>query len=221
MNRDLGLCRRLGSGLRLGVNLRAKGTDHDFQSIHGREESAEPHTFTGVTRDPASREPPERITVNQRAALLPPGRGPDRAFVVDDHQLVRLGLQDLLETAGFVVVGMSGSAKEATRLVPALRPDLAVIDTSLPDGSAIEVCRDVRSAAPSVNCLILTSNNDAHAMHGVVLAGALGYVVKGLDGGSMLVKLGFKRRSQERLPSAHTPEAGNGDRPSGLTGQGE
>lgn len=116
--------------------------------------------------------------------------------MVDGYELVRLGLQDLLGTAGFVVVGMSGSAKEATGLIPALRPDLVVIDANLPDGSAVEVCRDVCSAEPSINCLVLTSYDDEHAMRGVVLAGAVGYVLKELDAGSMLGAMRRASRGQ-------------------------
>ena len=71
--------------------------------------------------------------------------GPVRVFILDDHELVRQGLKDLLEGEGFLVVGESGSAAEATRRIPALHPDIAILDGRLPDGTGIEVCRDVRS----------------------------------------------------------------------------
>ncbi|KRE80422.1 response regulator [Arthrobacter sp. Soil762] len=115
-----------------------------------------------------------------------PAPAPIRVFVLDDHELVRRGLQELLESEGFEVVGMSGSAEEATRRIPALRPDVAILDARLPDGTGIEVCRDVRSVDPSLNCLILTSYDDEQALRGAVLAGAAGYVLKEIGGTDLL-----------------------------------
>jgi two-component system, NarL family, response regulator DevR len=109
-----------------------------------------------------------------------------RVFILDDHELVRRGLQDLLESEGFVVVGMSGSAAEAVRRIPALRPDVAVLDARLPDGTGIEVCRDVRSVDPTLNCVILTSYDDEQALRGAVLAGASGYVLKEIGGTDLI-----------------------------------
>lgn len=105
-------------------------------------------------------------------------RGPIRVFILDDHELVRQGLRDLLEGEGFIVVGETGSAAEATRRIPALHPDISVLDGRLPDGTGIEVCRDVRSIDPALRCLILTSYDDEQALRGAVLAGASGYVLK-------------------------------------------
>jgi DNA-binding NarL/FixJ family response regulator len=99
-------------------------------------------------------------------------------FILDDHELVRQGLRDLLEDEGFEVVGETGSAAEATRRIPALHPDISVLDGRLPDGTGIEVCRDVRSIDPDLRCLILTSYDDEQALRGAVLAGASGYVLK-------------------------------------------
>ena len=109
-----------------------------------------------------------------------------RVYVLDDHELVRRGLQELLESEGFEVVGMSGSAEEAARRIPALRPDVAILDARLPDGTGIEVCRDVRSVDPTLNCLILTSYDDEQALRGAVLAGAAGYVLKEIGGTDLL-----------------------------------
>ncbi|OFI38139.1 DNA-binding response regulator [Arthrobacter sp. SW1] len=108
--------------------------------------------------------------------------GAIRVFILDDHELVRRGLQELLESEGFIIAGMSGSAEEAARRIPALRPDVAVLDARLPDGTGIEVCRDVRSVDPSLVCLILTSYDDEQALRGAVLAGAAGYVMKEIGG---------------------------------------
>ncbi|MBE4720029.1 response regulator transcription factor [Pseudarthrobacter sp. AB1] len=107
-------------------------------------------------------------------------------FILDDHELVRRGLQDLLESEGFVVVGMSGSAAEAARRIPALHPDVAILDARLPDGTGIEVCRDVHSVDETINCLILTSYDDEQALRGAVLAGASGYVLKEIGGSDLI-----------------------------------
>lgn len=114
------------------------------------------------------------------------GAPPIRVYVLDDHELVRRGLQELLESEGFVVVGMSGSAEEAARRIPALRPDVSVLDARLPDGTGIEVCREVRSVDPTLNCLILTSYDDEQALRGAVLAGAAGYVLKEIGGTDLI-----------------------------------
>lgn len=112
-----------------------------------------------------------------------------RVFILDDHELVRIGLTDLLENNDFMVVGSSGSALEATRLIPALQPDVCVLDARLPDGTGIEVCRDVRSIDPALKCLILTSYDDDRALRGAVLAGAVGYVLKEIGGTDLLTAI--------------------------------
>ncbi len=102
-----------------------------------------------------------------------------RVYLLDDHEVVRRGLTDLLEREGDIeVVGESGSAAEATSRIPALRPDVAVLDARLPDGSGIDVCRDVRSIDPNIRALILTSYEDDDALFAAILAGADGYVLK-------------------------------------------
>jgi DNA-binding NarL/FixJ family response regulator len=114
------------------------------------------------------------------------GPAPLRVFILDDHELVRQGLKDLLEGEGFEVVGESGSAAEATRRIPALHPDIAILDGRLPDGTGIEVCRDVRSLNPDLRCLILTSYDDEQALRGAVLAGAAGYILKQIRSNDLL-----------------------------------
>lgn len=102
-----------------------------------------------------------------------------RVFLLDDHELVRSGLRELFEhSGGFEVVGESGSAAEAARRIPALRPHVAILDGRLPDGSGIDVCREVRSLDPQIRGLILTSYDDDEALVSAVLAGASGYVLK-------------------------------------------
>jgi two-component system response regulator DevR len=102
-----------------------------------------------------------------------------RVFLLDDHDLIRRGLRDLLEAeSDIVVVGEAARAADAIRDIPALRPDVAILDLRLPDGSGVEVCRQVRAEAPAVACLILTSFDDRHALLAAIAAGAAGFVLK-------------------------------------------
>jgi len=106
-----------------------------------------------------------------------------RVFLLDDHEVVRRGLADLLQAEGDIeVVGESGSAVEATNRAPALRPDVAILDARLPDGSGIDVCRDIRAVDPSIKGLILTSYEDDEALFAAIMAGASGYVLKQIRG---------------------------------------
>src|SRR5690242_8918410 len=110
-----------------------------------------------------------------------------RVFLLDDHEVVRQGLRALLEAAGDIeVVGESGSAVEASSRIPALRPDVAVLDARLPDGSGIDVCREVRSVDPSIKALILTSYDDDEALFAAIMAGAAGYVLKEVRSAGLL-----------------------------------
>ena len=104
-------------------------------------------------------------------------------FLVDDHEVVRRGVGDLLdEEEDLTVVGQAGSVAEAMARIPALRPDVAVLDMRLPDGNGVELCRELRSRMPELNCLILTSYTDEQAMMDAILAGAGGYVIKDIRG---------------------------------------
>jgi DNA-binding NarL/FixJ family response regulator len=110
-----------------------------------------------------------------------------RVFLLDDHELVRRGLRDLLELEDDLeVVGEAASASEALARIPAVRPDVAVLDVRLPDGNGVEVCREIRSALPDVHCLILTSYADDEAMVDALLAGAAGYVLKDIKGSDLV-----------------------------------
>lgn len=112
---------------------------------------------------------------------------PVRVFLLDDHEVVRRGLRELLESEGDIeIVGEAGTAASATARIPALRPDVAVLDARLPDGSGIEVCRHVRSADPSIRAIILTSFDDDEALFAAIMAGASGYVLKQVTGQDLL-----------------------------------
>ena len=113
--------------------------------------------------------------------------GKVRVYLLDDHEVVREGLRALLESHEDIeVVGESGSAVDAAHRIPALRPDVAVLDARLPDGSGIEVCRTVRAVDPSVRALILTSYDDDEALFAAIMAGASGYVLKQIRGSDLV-----------------------------------
>jgi len=110
-----------------------------------------------------------------------------RVFLVDDHEIVRRGIADLLSREeDLEVVGEASSVRSARGRIAALRPDVAVLDVKLPDGSGIDLCRDVRSANPSVKCLMLTAYDDNEASYAAVLAGAAGYVLKDIQGTNLI-----------------------------------
>ena len=104
-------------------------------------------------------------------------------FLVDDHEVVRRGLIDLLGADPELdVVGEAGSVAEAMARIPALAPDVAVLDVRLPDGNGIELCRELLSRMPELRCLILTSFTSDEAMLDAILAGASGFIVKDIKG---------------------------------------
>jgi two-component system, NarL family, response regulator DevR len=104
---------------------------------------------------------------------------PIRVFLLDDHEVVRRGLRDLLEVEGeFEVVGEASTAAEALARVPAVRPQVAVLDVRLPDGDGVTVCRELRSRMPELACLMLTSFADDEALFDAIIAGAAGYLLK-------------------------------------------
>ncbi|MEX2626573.1 MAG: response regulator transcription factor [Ilumatobacteraceae bacterium] len=105
---------------------------------------------------------------------------------MDDHEVVRQGVRALLETSGAIeVVGEASTAAEALARIPAVRPDVAVLDVRVPDGNGIEVCREIRSTL-GTNCLMLTSYSDDEALFEAIMAGAAGYVLKQIRGNELV-----------------------------------
>lgn len=153
---------------------------------------------------------------------------PIRVYLLDDHELVRRGIRELLEgEPDIVVVGESGSAEEAVRRIPALRPHVAVLDGRLPDGSGIEVFRQISSTDPSIRGLVLTSYDDDDALFAAIMAGASGYILKQVRGpdfvdsvrrvaaGQSMLDPALTRQVLERVRSGSTSQP----RIAGLTGQ--
>lgn len=110
-----------------------------------------------------------------------------RVFLLDDHEVVRRGIADLLELEDDMeIVGEAGTVEEALHRLPAAQPDVAVLDVRLPDGSGVDVCRDARSALPALRCLMLTSYADDEALFDSIMAGASGYVLKDIRGNDLV-----------------------------------
>ena len=151
-----------------------------------------------------------------------------RVFLLDDHEIVRRGVRELLDAEDDIeVVGEAESAERALARIPAVRPDVAILDVRLPDGDGISVCREIRSASDDIACVMLTSFSDDEALLQAVLAGASGYLLKqirGTDivdavrkvaGGGSLLDPATAQRVAERL--RHPPEEDK--RLARLTGQ--
>ncbi|NQW32265.1 MAG: response regulator transcription factor [Actinomycetales bacterium] len=151
-----------------------------------------------------------------------------RVFLLDDHEIVRRGLADLIGLqSDLEVVGEAGTAADAITRIAASQPDVAVLDVRLPDGSGVEVCREVRSLFPDIHVLMLTSYADDEALFNAIMAGASGYVLKEIRGtdliaairqvaaGNSLLDPSVTERVLERLRNGNTKK----NELSGLTEQ--
>ncbi|MGA4840555.1 response regulator [Streptomyces sp. G45] len=128
-----------------------------------------------------------------------------RVFLLDDHEVVRRGLRDLLDSEPDIeVVGDAGSGAQALVRGPALRPDVAVLDVRLPDGDGITVCRELRSAMPELACLMLTSFDDEDALLDAIMAGAAGYVLKQIKGSDLVTAIRTVASGESLLDPATT-----------------
>ncbi|WP_354637872.1 response regulator transcription factor [Kitasatospora camelliae] len=132
--------------------------------------------------------------------------GPVRVFLLDDHEVVRRGVHDLLDSEpDLLVVGEAGTAEQALARIPALRPDVAVLDMRLPDGDGVTVCRELRSTMPELACLMLTSFDDEDALLDSIMAGAAGYVLKQIRGTDLVSAVRTVASGQSMLdPGATT-----------------
>ncbi|MEU8524058.1 response regulator transcription factor [Streptomyces sp. NPDC048629] len=126
-------------------------------------------------------------------------------FLVDDHEVVRRGLRDLIDDEpDLEVVGEAATAEQALARGPALRPDVAVLDVRLPDGDGISVCRELRSRMPELACLMLTSFDDEDALLDAIMAGAAGYVLKQVKGSDLVSAVRTVGTGQSMLDPATT-----------------
>jgi len=123
-----------------------------------------------------------------------------KVFLLDDHEIVRRGVRDMLEAEpDITVVGEAGTAESALARIPALRPDVAVLDVRLPDGDGVSVCREIRSRMPEVACLMLTSFGDDEALFDAIMAGAAGYVLKQIRGTDLIGAVRTVARGESML----------------------
>ncbi|WP_137991147.1 response regulator [Streptomyces vilmorinianum] len=130
---------------------------------------------------------------------------PTRVFLVDDHEVVRRGVHDLIDDEpDMLVVGEASTAEQALARGPALRPDVAVLDVRLPDGDGISVCRELRSRMPELVCLMLTSFDDEDALLDAIMAGASGYVLKQIKGSDLVSAVRTVATGQSMLDPATT-----------------
>ena len=130
-----------------------------------------------------------------------------RVFVLDDHEVVRIGLRRLIEEHDdLVLVGEAASGAEALQMLPAVRADVAVLDVRLPDAAGVEICREVRSRHPEVQCLMLTAMADESTLFGAILAGAAGYVLKQSAGTTLVDAIRNVAKGESQLdPSVTRP----------------
>ncbi|MFE9255335.1 response regulator [Streptomyces sp. NPDC006879] len=133
-------------------------------------------------------------------------KGPVRVFLLDDHEVVRRGVYDLLDAeSDLTVVGEAATAEQARVRVPALRPDVAILDVRLQDGDGVSLCRELRSQMPQLACLILTSFDDEEALLDAIMAGAAGYVLKQISGTDLVTAVRTVASGQSMLdPGATT-----------------
>jgi len=130
---------------------------------------------------------------------------PIRVFLLDDHEVVRRGVHDLLDDEpDITVVGEAATVEQALIRVPALRPDVAVLDVRLPDGDGVTVCRELRSKMPDLACLMLTSFDDEEALLDSIMAGAAGYVLKQIQGSDLVSAVRTVARGQSLLDASAT-----------------
>lgn len=130
-----------------------------------------------------------------------------RIFLVDDHEIVRRGVADLLEDEpDLEIVGEAATVAEALARIPGMGVNVAVLDVRMPDGNGVELCRDLRSQLPELRCLILTSYSDDEALLNAIMAGASGFVLKQVLGNDLITAV---RRvgAGESLLDAKTTEA--------------
>lgn len=126
-----------------------------------------------------------------------------RVFLVDDHEIVRRGIAELVDAErDLEVVGEAGTVKQALGRIDATLPDVAVLDVRLPDGNGIDLCRDIRSKHPEIACLILTAYDDDEAVRAAVMAGAAGYVVKDIRAQALLEGIRKVAAGGRLLPAA-------------------
>ena len=197
-----------------GGNQQGKGHDQQRDAVDRIDGTAAPErerrSRLGRTRRRPEGTPDSAIRQRQRRRKVgtPTAQAATEkitVYLLDDHEIVRLGLKDLLESEGDIqVIGESGSAAHAQAQILALQPRVAVLDGRLPDGSGIDVCREIRSRDPDIAALILTSFDDDEALFAAIMAGAAGYVLKQIRGSDLIDSVRRVAAGQSLLDPAVT-----------------
>jgi two-component system, NarL family, response regulator DevR len=155
------------------------------------------------------REPASCSTCRKRRPLSP-AKKPIRLLLVDDHEVVRVGLRTVLHNKqGIAVVGEAGSRADAVRAAKRLKPDVVLMDVRLPDGSGVEAAREVLAMHPTARVLFLTSYTDDDSILAAVLAGAQGYVLKNIDSSLLIRSICAVSNGQSLLDPVYTQRALN------------
>lgn len=150
----------------------------------------------------------EGATIDGVARHTDPMDAKKRVFLVDDHEIVRLGVRDMLEATGeFIVVGEAGTVDQALNRLQELEVDVAVLDVRLPDGNGIELCREIRSLHPEIGCLMLTSFSHDEALVDAAMAGAHGYALKEIRGNDIIDAVRAVASGRSTLDAATTHRA--------------
>jgi two-component system response regulator DevR len=128
-----------------------------------------------------------------------------RVFILDDHELVRMGMRHLIEEHDdLVLVGEASTGAEALERLPAARPNVAVLDVRLPDVAGVEICREIRSRHPEVQCLMLTAVEDDATVFSAIMAGAAGYALKQSAGTTLVDAIRSVAKGQSQLDPSVT-----------------
>ncbi|MGW6443583.1 response regulator [Lentzea sp. NPDC055074] len=146
---------------------------------------------------------------------------PVRVLLVDDHEVVRRGLREMLDDeADISVIAEAGSVDEAVTRAQKTPPDVAVVDVQLPDGSGVDLCRSLRDLG--IRCLVLTAFDDEEALVGAIMAGASGYLLKQVRGQDVVTAVREVAAGRSLLDPATTSrvlERMRNPAPVGLTDQ--
>lgn len=128
-----------------------------------------------------------------------------RIMIVDDHEVVRMGLRTLLDRREhFTIVAEAGNAAEAVSAAREAKPDVIVMDIRLPDGSGVEATREIRGERPEAKVIMLTSYADDEAIYGSIMAGASGYLLKQTRGQNLAEAIERVSRGESLLDPAVT-----------------
>jgi DNA-binding NarL/FixJ family response regulator len=122
-----------------------------------------------------------------------------KIFVADDHSLFRDGVISLLEAGGYEVVGQAGDGKTALERIPALHPDLVLLDINMPEMDGLQVLLRIKNSNPEIKVVILTVSEDENHLVDAIQAGADGYLLKHLNSNEFLEMIAGLERGEAAI----------------------